>query len=166
MDEQKNQNTAMDWDSAITQDEYVADLLPKGEYNFFVERFERGHFPGSAKLPEAPKAILYLKVAGPDGAVSFRQDLIICRALEWKLSEFFRSIGQKKHDEPLVPRWNEVEGSQGRAIFAPRTYKTSSGEERNVNSIERFLDFDPKNFPDGWIQEAKNCDEGSLEDIF
>ena len=125
-------------------DQIVADggeflLLDEGDYDFTVTAFERGRFPGSAKIPACNKAVLTLTVQTPKGEANAKYDLILWSSLEWKISEFFRSIGQKKSGEAFVPRWNEVVGSKGRAHFKPRKY-LKNGEERQVNDISKFYD--------------------------
>lgn len=138
-------NTApheLGWDDEITSDSGNFILLEEGDYDFTVAAFQRGRFPGSAKLPACNKAILTLSVDTPAGTASVRYDLILYSTLEWKLSEFFRSIGQKKQGEPLRPRWNEVVGSHGRARFKVRTFTKKDGSEGKANDVERFYDFE------------------------
>ncbi len=133
----------LDWDDEIVNDEGGFFLLEEGDYEFTVTAFERGRFPGSAKLPPCNKAELTLTVDSPQGAASVRYDLILYSSLEWKLSEFFRAIGQKKHGEPLRPRWNELVGSRGRGHFKPRAYTKKDGTEGKANDVEKFYDYDP-----------------------
>ena len=38
--------------------------------------------------------------------------------------------------------WNKVVGARGKAHIKPRAY-TKDGEERQVNDVDRFLDYDP-----------------------
>jgi len=130
------------WDDEITSDSGGFVLLEEGDYDFTVTAFERGRFPGSQKLPACSKATLTLAVETAAGTASIRHDLILYSTLEWKISEFFRAIGQKKHGEPLRPRWGEVVGSRGRAHFKPRTYTKKDGTEGKANDVDRFYDFD------------------------
>ena len=44
-------NSVMDWNDVIEDDGQEFVLLPEGDYNFVVTDFERGRFPGSAKIP-------------------------------------------------------------------------------------------------------------------
>jgi hypothetical protein len=141
-----NQNMCMDWNDAIESDGQEFIVLEEGDYNFRVTSFERGHFPGSAKIPACNKAAITVLVETPDGNASVKFDLILFRTLEWRISAFFRCIGQKKHGERLVMDWNKVLGSQGRAHFKPRNYTNSYGEEKTVNDIDRFIDYDPAFF--------------------
>ena len=49
-------NAAMDWDDALENDGQEFIILPEGDYNFIVTDFERGRFPGSAKMPACNKS--------------------------------------------------------------------------------------------------------------
>ena len=42
--------------------------------------------------------------------------------------------------------WNKVVGSIGRAHFKQRTYNNQYGEERVINDIDRFLDYNDEFF--------------------
>ena len=144
-----NKNMCMEWDDAIESDGQEFVILEEGDYNFRVVEFERGRFPGSAKIPPCNKAALTLQVKTADGKIAtVKTDLILHRNLEWRLSAFFRCIGQKKHGERLVMDWNKVLYAQGRAHFKPRTYTNRDGEERQANDVDRFYDFDPNFFSD------------------
>ena len=147
------------WDDEITNDSGAFLLLEEGDYDFTVTAFERGRFqPGpNSKTPPCKKAILTLSVDTPAGTANIKYDLILYSTMEWKISEFFRSIGQKKHGEPLRPRWNEVVGSRGRAHFKPRAYQDKkTGEDRQANDVAKFYDFDEERAPAApqWKQES------------
>ena len=149
-------NAAMDWDDALENDGQEFIILPEGDYNFIVTDFERGRFPGSAKMPACNKAALTLVVHIQDGTASVRTDLILNRLVEFRISAFFRCIGLKKHGERLVMDWTKVVGSKGRAHFKPRLYKDRDGNERQANEVDRFYDYDEKYFPkeDSWSAVA------------
>jgi len=153
MNTYQNTNAGMDWDDTIENDGQEFIILPEGDYNFTVTNFERGRFPGSAKMSACNKATLTLQVNTPDGIATVFTDLILNRLVEWRISAFFRCIGQKKHGERLVMDWNKVVGSRGCAHFKPRTYKDKDGNDRQVNDCDRFYDYDEKNFPaeDDWM---------------
>lgn len=131
------------WDDEISSDSGQYILLEEGDYNFTVTAFERGRFPGSAKIPACNKATLSLAVDAPEGTASVKYDLILWSSLEWKIAEFFRAIGQKKHGEAFRPQWNAVVGARGRAHFRPRTYIKNDGSEGKSNDVAKFYDFDP-----------------------
>src|SRR5574344_597796 len=143
---ENNKDLLMDWDDSIETDGQEFILLPDGEYNYRVTNFERGRFPGGPKVPPCNKAILTLQVETPEGIAVVKFDLLLYRTLEWRISDFFRSIGQKKHGEKLTMDWNKVIGSKGRAHFKQRTDVNQSGEEKTVNDLDRFIDYDPTFF--------------------
>ena len=125
----------MDWNDTIESDGQEFVLLEEGDYNFIVTNFERGRFPGGQKVPACNKA-----------TITVRFDLLLYRTLEWRIASFFRCIGQKKAGEKLVMDWNKVVGSKGRAHFKQRTYTNNSGEEKTINDIDKFYDYNPDFF--------------------
>ena len=133
----------MGWDDVIENDGQEFVILPEGDYTFTVTNFERGHFPGSAKIPACNKATLTISIDNDQGAATARFDLILYRTLEWKIASFFRCIGQKKHGEKLAMDWNKVVGARGKAHIKPRTYTDKNGTERQTNDVDRFLDYEP-----------------------
>ena len=150
-------NNIMDWDSAIESDGSQFIVLPEGDYAFTVTGFERGRYPGSAKIPACNKASLTLTVELPDGqTATCKEDLILYRTLEWKLASFFRSIGQKKVGERVVIDWSKVLGARGRAHFKPRTY-VSNGTEHTTNSVDRYYDSDQQAATPDWVRETEQA---------
>lgn len=105
-------NSVMDWNEVIEDDGQEFVLLPKGDYNFVVTNFGRGRFPGSAKIPATNKATISIQIFSKSGVASMKFDLILSKALNWKLSAFFRSIGQKKRGEKNTMDWNKVLGEK------------------------------------------------------
>lgn len=146
-DIRNNQNMEMDWNDAIESDGQEFVVLEEGDYNFEVTGFERGRFPGGQKIPACNKAALTLQVKTENGTAICRTDLLLYRSLEWRLSAFFRCIGQKRPGERLVMDWNTVIGSRGRAHFKPRPYTDRDGNDRVANEIDRFYDWNEKYFP-------------------
>lgn len=165
MSDYPNTPHELGWDDEITNDSsYV--LLEEGDYQFTVTAFERGRFPGSAKLPPCKKAILTLSVTTQNRTVAVKWDHILWSDFNWKLAQYLRAIGQMKPDEEsILPRWNEMVGSRGRAHFKPRTFTKKDGSEGKVNAVEKFYDYDPAamtagdwtdtgNVPTPWDSEA------------
>ena len=110
----QGQDMCMDWNDSIENDGKEFITLEEGDYNFTVTGFERGRFPGSAKIPACNKAAITATVDAGNGSVAnVKFDLILYRSLEWRISSFFRCIGQKKHGDRLVMDWNAVLGSHG-----------------------------------------------------
>ena len=157
MSDYNSNNMIMDWDDALENDgqEYV--VLEEGDYNFTVTGFERGRFPGSAKIPPCNKASLTLTVALPDGRTAFcKEDLILYRTLEWKLASFFRAIGVKKSGESVAMDWDKVPGARGRAHFKPRAY-SSGGVTHTVNAVDRYYDHDSQTAEPDWVLAAEQA---------
>ena len=138
----------MNWDDAIETDGQEYILLPEGEYNFRVTNFERGRFVGSARIPQCNKASIVIQIEAKEGTTSVKFDLILYRTLEWRISAFFRCIGQKKHGEKLTMDWGKVVGSKGRAYIKQRSYTNQSGEEKFINDVDRFIDYNEDFFDD------------------
>lgn len=148
----------MGWNDVLENDGQEFVLLPEGEYNFTVTNFERGRFTGGAKIPACNKATITVQVTTDDGLAVVKFDLFLYRTVEWRLSAFFRCIGQKKSGEKVVMDWNKVIGANGRAYFKQRTYINSNGEERTVNDLANFIDYDPKFFIEDKIKSLPKVD--------
>ena len=159
---QNDRNMFLDWNDEIENDGQEFVTLEEGDYIFEVTGFERGRFPGGPKIPPCNKAALTLQVKTPDGVAICRTDLLLYKTMEWKLSAFFRCIGQKKHGERLVMDWNKVIGSRGRAHFKPRAYTDRDGNERQANDLDRFYDWDEKYFPVEESQFVEITDDDDL----
>ncbi len=142
----ENKDMLMDWNDSIETDGQDFILLPEGDYNFTVTNFERGRFPGGPKVPACNKASITVQVDTKDGLAIVKFDLLLYRSLEWRISAFFRCIGQKKHGEKLTMDWNKIIGSNGRAHFKQRSYTNNQGEEKFTNDIDRFIDYNEEFF--------------------
>lgn len=136
----------LSWDDEISQEsEYT--ILEPGDYDFEVRKFERGRSKGSESIPASNMAILELKVYNDNVSTVITDYLVLHTKMEWKLSQFFCSIGQKKHGEPLRMDWNKVVGAKGRCKVKSDTYTTDKGEERTSNKIDKYYDFIPTPTP-------------------
>jgi hypothetical protein len=134
----------MDWDSYIENEGTLPFVtLPEGDYEFTVTKFEKGEHPGSAKVPRCPKAMLELTVEVPNvGRSIVRENLFIDESVEWKLCEFFRCIGQKKHGTGIKMDWNKVKGAKGKAHLIVNEYAGQDGTQKTNNRVGRYLDPD------------------------
>ena len=55
------------WDEPIENEGPEFVILPEGDYDFQVVNLERGRHNGSDKLPPCNKAIVHIKIEGPEG---------------------------------------------------------------------------------------------------
>lgn len=126
------------WDDEIEKDGLDFVLLPEGDYDFTVKKFERGRFQGSAKLPACNQAKLELTIHSPEyGDQTIFHNLYLHTITEGLLSAFFSSIDQKKKGERLRMNWNAVIGARGRCQIEHNKYM-SKGEERVNNQVKKF----------------------------
>lgn len=132
-----NVDRELGWDDVIEIDnEYI--ILPEGDYDFKVESFERGRHGGSEKLPPCNKAVVTLKVFGPNGQeATIFHNLFLHTSTEGMLSAFFSGIGLKKKGEPLRMNWNQVVGRMGRAKITNREYNGNT-----YNQVSKFYPAD------------------------
>jgi hypothetical protein len=127
------------WDDEIQRDGGEFVVLPAGDYNFTVTKFERGRFAGSEKMPACNQAKLELKVHSQEhGDVTITHTLLLHTKTEGFLSNFFAGIGQKKKGEPLRMNWNTVVGARGRLKLATRKFRGNDGQERDSNEVKTF----------------------------
>lgn len=132
-----------DWEDEISKDGEEFIVLEEGDYTFEVTKFERSTYtPGpKSTLPACNMAVVTLMVRTEAGEAYVTEKMQLCEKMEWKLSAFFRSIGMKKHGEPLAMRWQDTIGRTGKAHIT----KTAGTQNTNVyfNNIGKFLDPEP-----------------------
>jgi hypothetical protein len=132
-----NQNMGQEigWDDEISQED-SRSILPSGDYDFTVDHFVRQRFNGSAKMCACNYAELHLTVDGVD----IVDNLYLNSKAEWRISQFFLSIGQKKKGEPFRPNWNAIPGARGRLKLGVRTWKGRDGEDHQSNEVKEFYE--------------------------
>lgn len=128
---------ALGWDDEITQDSAELILAEPGIYQFTVKSFTRGRFDGSAKMTACPEAILAIEIIdkATGRPVTITERLRLHTKMEWRLSEFFVSIGQKRKGESCRPNWTAVTGAKGLLELNHR----KSGD-KTYNNINHFLE--------------------------
>lgn len=137
-----NQIRTFDWDDEIENEgtEFM-NLVNGGTYFFEVTKFERGVFPGSAKIPPCNKAALTLTVKDENGRVAIvNDDIFLCDVTEWRISQFFISIGLKKHGEKTKMRWGEVVGCKGMFKVRHDKWTGKDGVERVSYRVDKYMD--------------------------
>lgn len=139
----------LSWDSEITKEAEEFELLPTGIYNFEIESMERGRFAGSEKMSACNTANLTIKVdngAGNKGKVF--DTLYLNSKAEWRLSQFFAAIGQKKKGEALKPNWNAVPLAKGKLKLSVNEYK-KDGETKQNNRVTEYITEESKAYTAG-----------------
>lgn len=130
----------LDWDEGFELNPSTFTLLPEGEYDFTVTKFERQRHPGSAKLPSCPKAVLTLELHAPTGETGIiTHNLFLHTKTQGLLSAFAISIGLGKQGETVKIDWSKVLGATGRASVGVRKYTKKDGSEAETNDIKAFL---------------------------
>lgn len=139
----------LSWDSEISQDTPEFIVLPEGDYPFMVQDYEKGIYEGpSEKIGHGcPMATLKIVVRSPKGNTSVQDRLYLTQNMEWKLSSFFRSIGQKSHGKSYKMDWNSIIGKEGLCHVKQETWVGNDGKERVTNRIDRYLDSDAAQAP-------------------
>lgn len=143
------------WDDVIENDSGEFSLLPEGDYRFVVTDFSRERFSGSEKMPPCPMAKLSIKVLGNGESTTVLHTLLLHSKTEWKLSEFFRSIGQKKKGEKLRMDWSKVINATGYCKVVINQYTNRYGEQKTNNKIEKFYPAD-EYLPNQQLQQEKS----------
>lgn len=128
-----------DWDDEIENDGEEFTVLEEGDYDFTVEKFERGNYtPGAnSKTPPCKAADMTLRISTKQGDVYVKDRLLLASNCEWRISSFFRSIGLKKHGEKLKMDFAGAIGCKGRAHITK-----DEGKTKGVffNNVGKYLD--------------------------
>ncbi|MGX4583339.1 hypothetical protein [Paenibacillus chitinolyticus] len=138
----QNIERELGWDDQIQKDGVDFIVLPAGDYDFTVTKFERGRFAGSAKMPACNQAKLELTVHSPQGDVVVFNNLLLHTKTEGLLSNFFASIGQKRKGEPARMNWSAVIGARGRLKLEINKFTGKDGQEKTNNQVKSFIPYD------------------------
>lgn len=145
MNDNQSAGREYNWDDEISQDSAEFALLPEGEYEFSVTGFERGRYPGGAKLPSCPKATVSLRFEGVEGVAVIKHNFFLHSKCEGLLCAFFTCLGMRKRGEPLRMDWPGTVDRTGRAKITVRSYTGNDGREYQTNDVKQFLE--PENAP-------------------
>lgn len=137
-----NFDRELDWNDEITDESGSYEPLPEGDYRFTVAKIERARSQGKGKLPPCNMAKVTVTVHGAENDREITENLLLHTSVEWKLSQFFLSIGLKKHDEPLRMNWTGAVGKSGNCRVTQREYQRRDGGTGVVNEIARFYAYD------------------------
>ena len=133
------------WDDEIQRDESPFQVLPEGDYRSTVKKLERARHSGSEKIPACNKAILTVAVSNAGASGDVLTNLFLHSKFEWKLCQFFTSIGQRRHGEAMRMNWGAVPGATGVCHVGVRKWTGNDGKEREGNEIAEF--YDPERAP-------------------
>lgn len=141
MSDYENKGYELDWNAEIENEgsEFVA--AEPGDYDFTVVGFERSRFQGSSKMPPCNQAKLTirLEIPGGEGTCEIKHNLFLHSKTEWKLCEFFTSIGQRQSGQRVAMNWNAVIGSKGRCKVSKRSFESNKDKKLLwTNDIDKF----------------------------
>lgn len=133
-----------DFDDMITTDgeeSYESVVLPEGNYPFEVIKTEKAFYDGSSKMPPCNMVKVFIRVDGGElGKALAVENLYLCEKTEWKAAAFLRSVGLKKHGEPIQwKRLTQADGESGRCQVYVDEYEGKNGKVKS-NKIRRFFD--------------------------
>ena len=141
-----NDMKVFDWDDEITNDggeSLESVILPEGNYPFEVIKMEKAWYDGSDKVPPCNQAKLFLRVDGGElGTALCVENIYLVEKFEWKAAAFLRSIGLKKHGEPVC--WSKLQhcdGETGRCQVYVDEFTGRNGPMKS-NKIRKFYDKD------------------------
>jgi hypothetical protein len=134
-----NDDKALGWDSPVEEDGSQFVTLPDNtECTFQVAKLEKVR-TADGKKPMAKLELICTGTKG-DGETYVRENLVLSSKAAWKLGEFFRSIGQRKHGQSVVPQWDRVVGASGRCVVTVDEWTGRDGDKRVSNKVKRYLD--------------------------
>lgn len=130
------------WEDEIVNESGDYTLLPEGDYDFTIQKFERARHGGSEKIPPCNKAVVTFTIWGAEDKTEITENFFLCNKFEWKLSQLFLSIGLKKRGEPLKMNWNAVTGAKGKCHVYIDSYKKNDGSDGKSNKIKKLYAYD------------------------
>lgn len=136
MSKQELSADALDWSDPVSDGDA---LLPVGPATFEVLKLDRDQREfGKCGLVNVADLTLICTSEGDGTAGNVRISLPLHRSMQWKIFQFFTSIGQRKHGEegPFKPNWGKVMGATGRCEIKHRDGKNG----RTYNDVDKFLD--------------------------
>lgn len=113
---------AIGWDDEINVSEVNKDggyekedfvVLPPGEYDFKVVKFERGSYAGGEKIPACNKVKIGVVLdGGSKGSGYASTNFFMVDNQLWKIFQFLDSVGLRQQGTVSIP-WSKVEQGVG-----------------------------------------------------
>lgn len=139
---QYNENDEIGYEGTIEDEGSSFALLPEGDYDFTVSKVTRFRYEGGDKVPPCNAVSVEVTVWGAQDMTVITERFYLIRKFEWKLSQFFLSLGMKRHGEPLVMNWN-IEGKHGKCrVYVDKYQKRDGRGEGQSNKIKKFYAYD------------------------
>lgn len=141
------EGSELGWDDTIKNDGQDFEPLPEGDYDVTVERFERSRSKGEGTLPPCNMAIVYFIVHGHGRDITVRENYVLHKKLEWKLSELFCGVGLKKRGEELRMNWQMLPGRRARAKVGLKP--GMKDPTKMYNYIDKLYEYQPPKYQAG-----------------
>ena len=122
------------WEDEIVNEGGDFVLLPEGDYDFTVAKYERARHEGSAKVPPCNMAKVTFTIWGAEDSVEITENFFLCNKFEWKLSALFLALGLKKHGEPLKMNSQAKRASVTSTLTTTRTRTARTGSPTRLKS--------------------------------
>lgn len=128
----------LDYDGEIQNEGTEFTVLPNGdEATFKVVEVEKGRSKDGTK-PQV-RVRMALESVNGHGRTTLNDYITMTRKSEWKLCEFFTSLGLRRHGERLKMRWDIV-GMTGRCTVIVEEFTGREGEKKQTNRIKKYLE--------------------------
>ena len=128
---------SLGWDDIINDGEKYPErvVLEPGDYDFKVTKFERGISKNGNNMAE-----LELEIKDGEKTAIVKDWIALTDKTMWKVANFFRSVGLKKHGEKTKMRWKESIGKTGRCTLTKVKLESKNGTPYDANQIHEYLD--------------------------
>lgn len=123
------------WNDTISNDGEDYSPLAPGDYNFEITNLEKAITAKGANM-----AKLTFKVYDDNHQGTITDNIVLNDRCEWKISQFFRSIGLKKHGETIKMQWDKVLGAKGRLRIKKSSFIGRDGTEKESREVDRYFD--------------------------
>lgn len=136
-------------------------LLPPGIYPFKVTKpIEKSRYDGNANIPPCPMAIVTIECGSSEVGFSEVQDRHYLHPVaDWKACQFFRSLGLRKHGDPLdLSLYKQILGRGG---YCELEHGTGKKGDKKFNNIKAWMDPDDAPKADTGTTDQQGFDWGS-----
>ena len=153
-----NEPHELKWNDEIQADNWQPNIvLPEGDYQFEVIDYEKTRSKGENGKISCNMAKVQLEFDGGDlGTTTIYDNILLRSDLEWKISSFFNSIGQKKRGERIVMNWDKARHAKGWAHLGIDTWINDKGNEVKKNKIKYYIDYNEERICPKGIREIKD----------